>query len=91
MGLAQYATQYIIAASILWSRGIVTCIEIVAITNLIAESRCLMPLSYVKEKVCMYSGTPLYRTPLGPSTSDWISEVSSLQGLLKYGGCGLLL
>ena len=36
-------------------------------------------------------GTPLIRTPLGSSTSVQISELSAFQGLLKYGGCGLLL
>ena len=29
----------------------------------------------------MYSGAPLIWTPLGPSTSGWIIEVSSFQGL----------
>ncbi len=39
------------------------------------------------------SGTALIRTPLGPSihVSGRIIEVSSFQGLLKYGVCGLLL
>jgi hypothetical protein len=32
--------------------------------------------------LCMYSGTSLIRTPLGPSFSGRIIEVSSFQGLL---------
>jgi hypothetical protein len=43
------------------------------------------------ERSVVYSGTPLIRTPLGPSTSGRIIEVSSFQTLLKYGGCGLPL
>ena len=38
-----------------------------------------------------YSGAPLIWTPLGPSASGLIIEVSSSHGLLIEHGCGLLL
>jgi hypothetical protein len=57
-------------------------------TNQTNQNREISMYMYVFLK---YSGTPLIWTPLGPSISGQIIEVSAFQGLLKYGGCGLPL
>ena len=46
---------------------------------------------YLCVSIILYSGTPLIWTPLGPSASGQIIEVSSSQGLLTERGCGLSL